>query len=158
MNIRVVGAGRIKEPWLAAGAQEYRKRLRPHAAVELVAVQDEPLPPRGDAAERAIRRREGERILRHVPPGWRLVALDVGGKMLSSEELAGWLAGEALRGHGDFAFAIGGTLGLDEEVLGRADLQLSLSRLTFPHQMVPLLLLEQLYRACKINAGEPYHR
>ena len=159
MNVRLIGAGRIKEPFLAEGAQEFTKRLRPYASVDLVAVEDDPLPGRlSPAAEATVRRREGERLLRHVPPGWRLVALDVGGRMFTSEELARWLEQEKLAGHANFAFVIGGSLGLSEEILARADLRLSLSRLTFLHQMVPLLLLEQLYRACKISAGEPYHR
>lgn len=159
LRIRIVGAGKIRERfWLDAMA-EYQKRLSAYARVEVVAVADEPVPERVSAAEAAaIKEREGQRLLRAMDPGQAVVALDLRGATMSSEAFAAWLAERAVAGQGSFAFVVGGTLGLADSVLARADLRLSLGPMTFPHQMVPLLLLEQIYRACRINAGEPYHR
>lgn len=159
MRIKIVSVGKIKEDYLQGGVAEYARRLRPYVNLELVSVRDEPIPDQpAEAEEAAVVAREGERLRHQVRDGTYLVALDQGGTALTSEELAGLLDRLALAGRSDLTFVIGGTLGLDRQLLARADLTLSLSRLTFPHQMVPLLLLEQLYRAVKISRGEPYHR
>lgn len=122
---------------------------------------EEPLPrPLRPATAAATLAREGERLLKALDAlgsGVRVVVLDVGGRSLSSEELAAYIDGLAVEGVPGIAWVIGGTLGLDGRVKERADLRLSLSALTFPHQLVPLLLLEQLYRAHRIIRGEPYH-
>lgn len=159
MRIRIVGVGRIKERYWLDGMAEYQKRLGPYARLELVQVQDEATPDRASAAEcEQVKAREGERILKVLGPSEFVVALDLTGQQVSSEELAAWLKERGLKGQSQIAFVIGGSLGLAPAVLQRAQLRLSLSRLTLPHQMVPLLLLEQLYRAFKINEGAPYHK
>ncbi|MFO7173557.1 MAG: 23S rRNA (pseudouridine(1915)-N(3))-methyltransferase RlmH [Bacillota bacterium] len=159
MRIRILIAGKVRERYLQEGAGEYLKRLRPYARVEMVELQDEPLPEGASPGELArVREREGERLLRALKEDEYLVALDIRGRQFSSEEFSLWLQERALRGESSLAFAIGGTTGLAPAVLERARLRLSLGLMTFPHQMVPLLLLEQIYRGFKIAAGEPYHR
>ena len=105
-----------------------------------------------------VKEREGERLLKQLDASEYVVALDMRGEPLSSEELAAFLAERGLRGQSSLAFVIGGSLGLSRVVLKRADYKLSLGRMTFLHQMVPLILLEQIYRGFKINRGEPYHK
>ncbi|MGE5553228.1 MAG: 23S rRNA (pseudouridine(1915)-N(3))-methyltransferase RlmH [Betaproteobacteria bacterium] len=161
MQVRIVAVGTLREPHWQAAAREYLKRLQPYARVEVVEVKEEPLPELGlTAEEAAARRREGERILAILakPPRTHLVALDVQGQELSSEGLADYLAKSALEGQPSVAFVIGGASGLAPEVLTAANLRLSLSRLTLPHQLARVVLLEQLYRAFKIMRREPYHR
>lgn len=159
MRIKILLAGRVRERYLQEGMAEYLKRLGPYARVELVQLPDEPVPERAAAAELAgARQREGERILKALDDGAYLVALDLQGRQLSSEEFAAFLRERAVRGEPNLAFAIGGSTGLAPAVLERARLRLCLGRMTFPHVLVPLLLLEQLYRGFRINAGEPYHK
>ncbi|MEW8977838.1 MAG: 23S rRNA (pseudouridine(1915)-N(3))-methyltransferase RlmH [Symbiobacterium sp.] len=161
MHIRLVTVGKVKERYLQEGIREYLKRLGPYARVEVVSVPDEPIPEGASPAqEEQVKRREGERILRVLGQGGpeHVVVLDARGKNLSSEELAAFLAERALRGDSSLAFVVGGSLGLDPAVLARADTVLSLGRMTFLHQMVPLILLEQIYRGFKINRGEKYHK
>jgi 23S rRNA (pseudouridine1915-N3)-methyltransferase len=159
LRIRIVGVGRIKERYWLDGMQEYQKRLGPYARVEVVHVPDEPTPDRASAAEmEQIKAREGERILKVLGGNEFVVALDLAGQQVSSEELAGWLQERALRGQSQVALVVGGSLGLAPAVLQRAQWRWCLSRLTLPHQMVPLVLLEQLYRAFKIHEGSPYHK
>lgn len=158
MQYRIIATGRTREPHFAAAAGEYLKRLGPYARAQIIEVPDRPVPEKGGEAARAeVRRQEGSAILRQVPSGWTLVALDPGGRQMSSEELAGWLRQQGLAGRSSLAFVLGGTLGLSGEVLAAASLRLSLSAMTFPHQLALVVLLEQLYRAARISAGEPYH-
>jgi 23S rRNA (pseudouridine1915-N3)-methyltransferase len=159
VRIRLVTVGKIKEKYLQAGMDEYLKRLGPYARVEVVGLNDEPIPENASPAqEEQVKQREGERILKVIEPGQHVVVLDQRGKEFSSEELAAFLKERALRGQSNLAFVIGGSLGLDRAVLERADTRLSLGRMTLLHQMVPLILLEQIYRGFKINRGEPYHK
>ncbi|MDF2626856.1 MAG: hypothetical protein K0R39_687 [Symbiobacteriaceae bacterium] len=159
MRIKIILVGRVKEKYLLAGIEEYLKRLGPYAKVEIIYLQDEPTPDGASPAqEEQVKAREGERILAQVDQGQYVVALDLRGQTRSSEELAAFLAERSLRGQPNVAFVIGGSLGLAPQVLKRADFKLSLGRMTFLHQMVPLLLLEQVYRGFKINRGEPYHK
>lgn len=159
MRIRLLLVGKVKERYLRAGVEEYVKRLGPFARVEFVQVADDPTPAAASAAlELQVKQREGQRLLEALRAVEYAVALDRHGDMLSSEELAQCLQELALTGRSQVAFLIGGSLGLSEAVLARADRKLSFGPLTFPHQMVPLLVLEQVYRAMKINAGEPYHK
>lgn len=154
MRATVVAVGKLKERHWREAAEEYLKRLRPYVDVRVIEVADVDLT-RDEA--RAIRA-EGEGVLRALPAGARVVALDVGGRELSSEEFAGWLEGHMGSGRGDLAFVLGGAAGLSAEVVARAEERLSLSRMTLPHQMARVVLLEQLYRAFRIIRGEPYHR
>lgn len=159
MRITVVSVGKVKEAFLKEGVDEYTKRLRPYASLRLIEVPDEPVPDRLSVREaEQIKEKEGRRLLERLRPDDYVIALALDGAMWSSEELAAELARLATYGKSQVAFVIGGTLGLSPSVLKRADARLSLSRMTFPHQLVRLILLEQLYRAFKIQCGEPYHR
>lgn len=158
MRITIVAVGKLKEKYLVQGMAEFMKRLTPLARVEIVEVGEEYMPEAPSPAEKAqILRKEGERLLRRVPEGSHLVVLDVQGAPRSSEELAARISELALAGRSHFTFLIGGAFGLSEEVRQAADERLSFSAMTFTHQMVRLLLLEQIYRAFKINRGEKYH-
>jgi len=158
MHITILCAGKIKEKYLSEGIAEFLKRLKPFAQVEVREIQEERMKDHPSDAEKAqTLRKEGERLLALVPDGSRLYVLDVHGEELSSEELAGELAELGLQGKSNITFLIGGAFGLSEEVRKAADKRLSFSRMTFTHQMVRLLLVEQIYRAFKINRGEKYH-
>lgn len=158
MRITVVCAGRIKEKYLSAGIAEFLKRLRPFAQVEIREIHEEKMPDEPSEAEKEqVLRREGEKLLKLVPAGSYLFVLDVHGREMSSEELASRLDQLGLSGRSNITFLIGGAFGLSREVRAAADERLSFSQLTFTHQMVRLLLVEQIYRAFKINRGEKYH-
>lgn len=153
MRLRIVAVGRLKEPHWKAASAEYLKRLRPYANVEVIEVDGRDIGP--DAA-RAVAA-EGADLLRSVAAGSRVVALDPGGREMTSEELAAHLAELMVRGTSDVTFVIGGSAGLAGEVLARADERLALSRMTLPHQLARVVLLEQVYRAFRIMRNEPYH-
>lgn len=158
MKITIVAAGKIKEPYLAQGIAEFQKRLAPMARLDIVEIAEERVGDDPSPAEKAQALiREGRRLLRCVPQGSCLFVLDVFGTARSSEELASRVAALALDGQSALTFLIGGPFGLSEEVREAAAERLSFSRMTFTHQMVRLLLVEQLYRAFKINRGEKYH-
>ncbi len=158
MNITIVCAGKIKEAYLREGIAEFTKRLRPYAKLEVKEIQEERMKDSPSAAEkREVLDREGERLLKLVPEGSYLYVLDVYGTELSSEELSAELDTLALGGKSHITFLIGGAFGLAEAVRQAADKRLSFSRMTFTHQMVRLLLVEQIYRAFKISRGEKYH-
>ena len=158
MKIRIVAVGKLKEKYLREGVAEYAKRLAPFASVELLETREEYMAENPSEAQRQqTLAKEGERLLRLVPERSFLIVLDVKGKLLSSEVLAKELASLALQGQSDLTFLIGGAFGLSQAVRERADLRISFSPMTFTHQMVRLLLYEQIYRAFKINRGEKYH-
>ncbi|WP_314762107.1 23S rRNA (pseudouridine(1915)-N(3))-methyltransferase RlmH [uncultured Selenomonas sp.] len=158
MKIRIVAVGKLKEKYLREGVAEYEKRLAPFASVELRETREEYMAENPSEAQRQqTLAKEGERLLRLVPEKSFLIVLDVKGKLLSSEVLAKELASLALQGQSDLTFLIGGAFGLSQAVRERADLRISFSPMTFTHQMVRLLLYEQIYRAFKINRGEKYH-
>ena len=158
MKIRIVAVGKLKEKYLREGVAEYEKRLAPFASVELRETREEYMAENPSEAQRQqTLAKEGGRLLRLVPEKSFLIVLDVKGKLLSSEALAKELASRALQGQSDLTFLIGGAFGLSPAVRDRADLRISFSPMTFTHQMVRLLLYEQIYRAFKINRGEKYH-
>ena len=158
MKIRIVAVGKLKEKYLREGVAEYAKRLAPFASVELLETREEYMAENPSEAQRQqTLAKEGERLLRLVPERSFLIVLDVKGKLLSSEALAKELASLALQGQSDLTFLIGGAFGLSPAVRDRADLRISFSPMTFTHQMVRLLLYEQIYRAFKINRSEKYH-
>ena len=158
MKIRIVAVGKLKEKYLREGVAEYEKRLAPFASVELLETREEYMAENPSEAQRQqTLAKEGEHLLRLVPERSFLIVLDVKGKLLSSEALAKELASLALQGQSDLTFLIGGAFGLSPAVRDRADLRISFSPMTFTHQMVRLLLYEQIYRAFKINRGEKYH-
>lgn len=158
MRFTIVAVGKIKERYLTEGIAEYSKRLTPFCRLDIVEVAEEKMADSPSAADKAkALAREGERLLRAVRPGSHLLVLDLKGRQLASEELAGHLAALALAGTSDLTFIIGGAFGLAPAVVAAAQDRLSFSPMTFTHQMIRLLLVEQLYRAFKINRGEPYH-
>ena len=158
MKITIVCAGKIKEKYLTAGIAEFMKRLKPFAQVEIREIHEEKMPDNPSAAEKEqVLVKEGEKLLKLVPEGSYLFVLDVFGREKSSEELAASLDKLGLSGRSNITFLIGGAFGLSPEVRKAADELLSFSRMTFTHQMVRLLLVEQIYRAFKINRGEKYH-
>lgn len=158
MQFKIVAVGKAREPFIQAGAEEYLKRLRPYGRFAVAELADEPLPARlTPGQEKKILAAEGARIREALRDGDFVVCLDRQGKALSSEEFAAFLDELAGRGRSSVAFVIGGTIGLDPALLKEAGMSLSLSKMTLPHQLARLFLLEQLYRAFKIRRGEPYH-
>ncbi len=159
MKITVIGVGRLKEKYWQAAIDEYSKRLSKYVKLDIIEVPDEKAPENLSAAEEEIvKKNEGERILKNIRDGAYVIALAINGKMLGSEELSEFLNERMVRGAGHIVFVIGGSLGLSPEVLDRADYKLSFSKMTFPHQMMRVILLEQFYRAVKIMKNEPYHK
>ncbi|WP_436374320.1 23S rRNA (pseudouridine(1915)-N(3))-methyltransferase RlmH [Cytobacillus sp. BC1816] len=159
MNISIITVGKLKEKYLKQGIDEYLKRLSAYAKMDIIEVPDEKAPEELSETEMIqVKQKEGERILAKVHPDAHVIALAIEGKMKSSEELADNLDKLATYGKSKIAFVIGGSLGLSQEVLQRADEKLSFSKMTFPHQLMKLILLEQVYRAFRINRGEPYHK
>ncbi|PVV67400.1 23S rRNA (pseudouridine(1915)-N(3))-methyltransferase RlmH, partial [Bifidobacterium animalis subsp. lactis] len=158
MNIDIVCVGKVKERYLRDAIDEYRKRLSRFAKVDVIEVADEKTPEHAsDTLNAQIKEKEGERILKHLRDGAFVVALAIEGDQLTSEQLAARIAQWGLHGVSHLQFVIGGSLGLDPRVLRRANMPLSFSKMTFPHQLMRVILLEQIYRAFKINAHEPYH-
>ncbi|WP_144479393.1 23S rRNA (pseudouridine(1915)-N(3))-methyltransferase RlmH [Cytobacillus oceanisediminis] len=159
MNISIVTVGKLKEKYLKQGIEEYLKRLGSYAKVEVFEVPDEKAPEElSDTEMVQVKQKEGERILSKIGQDTYVIALAINGKLKSSEELADSMDKLATYGKSKIAFVIGGSLGLSDEVLKRADEQLSFSKMTFPHQLMRLILVEQIYRAFRINRGEPYHK
>ena len=159
MNISIIVVGKLKEKYLKAGIDEYLKRLSSYAKIEIVEIPDEKAPEELSAAEmEQVKQKEGEKLLAKLSQDTYVIALAIDGKMKSSEELADSLDKLATYGKSKIAFVIGGSLGLSDEVLKRADEKLSFSKMTFPHQLMRLILLEQVYRAFRINRNEPYHK
>ena len=159
MNISIITVGKLKEKYLKQGIDEYLKRLSAYAKVEIIEVPDEKAPEELSETEMLIvKQKEGERILAKINPDAHVIALAIEGKLKTSEELADGLDKLATYGRSKVAFVIGGSLGLSEDVLKRAEEKLSFSRMTFPHQLMRLVLVEQVYRAFRINRGEPYHK
>lgn len=159
MKITVITVGKIKEKYLEDAIAEYSKRLSRYCKLEIIQVADEKTPDRAsEVVETQIKDKEGERILSHIKDTAYVVALAIEGKMISSEELAELIDGLGVRGESHIQFVIGGSLGLSKKVLERADYKLSFSRMTFPHQLMRVILLEQIYRAYRIMKNEPYHK
>lgn len=158
MRVTIVAVGKIKEKYLTEGIKEFSKRLTPFCRLEIVEVAEERMPDSPSAAEKAkALAREGERLLKQVRPTSYLVVLDVAGTQVASEAFAAKLDELALAGQSDMTFIIGGAFGLSPEVVSAAAERLSFSKMTFTHQMIRLLLVEQIYRAFKISRGENYH-
>ncbi len=159
MQIQIVCVGKLKEKYWVGAVEEYSKRLGPYARLEIRELPDEKTPDSmSPAEEEQVKAREGERILAALKPDAHVVALAIDGETWTSEQLAAHLVRQAVYGGGSVVFVIGGSLGLSSAVLARADKRLSFGRMTYPHQMMRVLLLEQVYRAFKINRGEPYHK
>ena len=160
MSTAILCVGKMKEKSYRQMADEYLKRLSRYGKYEETEIPDLPEPASGssEALEEQLKGKEGEAILARIRPGDRVIAMTIGGKRRSSEELAKHISDLKTGGVSRFVFVIGGSLGLGGNVLARADEELSMSPMTFPHQLARVMLLEQLYRAEKINAGERYHK
>lgn len=159
MNINVIGVGKIKEKYLKLGIDEFKKRLSKYCKLDIIELDDEKAPEKLSEKEMImVKEKEGKRILSKIKDTSYVIALAIDGKNLSSEELADKMSDLAVRGNSNITFVIGGSLGLSDEVLDRADYKLSFSKMTFPHQLMRLILLEQVYRAYRINNNEPYHK
>lgn len=159
MKITVITVGKIKEKYLRDAVAEYVKRLSRYCKLEIIEVADEKTPDQAsETVEEQIRDKEGERILKYIRDDMYVITLEIGGKMVSSEELADRINMLGIRGQSSVAFVIGGSIGLGREVLKRSDYALSFSKMTFPHQLMRVILLEQVYRSYRIINGEPYHK
>ncbi|OAJ74709.1 23S rRNA (pseudouridine(1915)-N(3))-methyltransferase RlmH [Brevibacillus sp. SKDU10] len=159
MQITIITVGKLKEKYLKEGIAEYVKRLSAYCKLNAVEVNDEKAPEELSATEmEQVKRKEGERILAHIKQDHYVIALAIEGQMWSSEKLSSEMDKLALHGRSQVAFVIGGSLGLADEVLKLADAKLSFSKMTFPHQLMRLVLVEQIYRAFRISRGEPYHK
>jgi 23S rRNA (pseudouridine1915-N3)-methyltransferase len=154
VKVTLLAVGKLKEPHWRSAAGEYLKRLGPYASVRVVEVRDRDV----ESDEARGVEEEGADLLRALPDAAKVVALDAGGRQRTSEELASWFDELTRSGASEVVFAIGGAAGLSAAVRERADESLSLSRMTLPHQMCRVVLLEQIYRAFKILRREPYHR
>lgn len=159
MNIHIVCVGKCRERFWKEAVSEYSKRLSRFCKLTVTELADEKIPDNaGSAAEAAVLEKEGERILSALRPNEFVVTLCVEGRQKDSVQFAEFVRESALAGKSNLAFVIGGSLGLAEAVKQRSGLRLSFSEMTFPHQMMRVILLEQLYRAFKINANETYHK
>lgn len=159
MKITLITVGKIKEKYLKDAIAEYSKRLSRYCKLEIVEVADEKTPDKAsEALENQIKEKEGNRILSHISDSDYVIALAINGKERDSVELAEHIRSLGLHGKSSLAFVIGGSLGLSEEVLKRADEKLSFSKMTFPHQLMRVILAEQIYRSYRIIHGEPYHK
>ena len=159
MKISVITVGKIKEKYLRDAIAEYSKRLSRYCRLEIIEVADERTPDQAsEAVEENIRTKEGERLLKYVRDDMYVITLEIGGKMLTSEQFAEKIETLGIQGKSSIAFVIGGSIGLGREVLKRSDYALSFSKMTFPHQLMRVVLLEQVYRGYRISNGEPYHK
>lgn len=159
MRITLITVGKIKEKYLKDAIAEYQKRLGAYCKLEIIEVADEKtLDNASEVVEDSIRHKEGERILKYVKDDAYVITLEINGKQLSSEELADKMEKLGVQGTSHIMFIIGGSIGLGKEVLKRSDFALSFSKMTFPHQLMRVILLEQVYRGYRIMNGEPYHK
>ena len=159
MKITLIAVGKIKERYFEDAIREYSKRLSRYCRLEIIQVADEKTPDgASEALEEQIKEKEGRRILDQIREGAYVIALAVEGKQLDSLELAARMERLAVEGKIQLVFLIGGSVGLSKEVMRRADFALSFSAMTFPHQLMRVILLEQIYRSFRIRAGEPYHK
>lgn len=159
VNIDIAAVGKIKEKYLTDGIKEYTKRLGRYCTLNIIEVEDEKAPESLSGKEMELaKQREGERLLSKIPSGAFVIALAIEGKQLSSEELSEKFSDIMVDGNSHVVFVIGGSLGLSQDVLSRSQMKLSFSKMTFPHQLMRVVLLEQVYRAFKIMKNEPYHK
>ena len=159
MKITLITVGKIKEKYLKDAIAEYSKRLSKYCKLDIIEVADEKtLDNASETVEDMIRFKEGERILKHVKDDAYVITLEIQGKLLTSEELADKIDSLGIQGTSHIVFIIGGSIGLGTEVLKRSNYALSFSKMTFPHQLMRVILLEQIYRSYRIISGEPYHK
>lgn len=159
MSIKIIAVGKLKEKYLKSGIDEYLKRMKSYSKVEIVEVPDEQAPENlSDKDLEIVKIKEGERILSKIKKEDFVINLEIGGKLFSSEELAELIEKCQLDGRDSIIFIIGGSNGLSKEVIQRGDFSLSFSKMTFPHQLMRLILIEQVYRGYRIINNHPYHK
>lgn len=159
MKIRIISIGKIKEPYLKQGIQEYQNRLKPYVNLEIIEVNDEPCPEKpNDSQINKVKNVEGEKVMKLLKPSDYVITLDLNKKQMTSPEFAKFINDKMVLGGSSITFLIGGSYGLSDELKLRANDSFSLSNMTFLHQMTRLILLEQIYRAYKINKNEVYHK
>ena len=159
MKITVLAVGKVKEKFFREAIDEYKKRLSRYCRLEIIEVEDERAPESlSPAQEIQVKAREGEALLKKIPPKAWCIALAIDGRKKDSPGISGKLECLALAQKSHLVFLIGGSLGLSDEVLKRADERVSFSDMTFPHQLMRVILLEQIYRGFKISCNEPYHK
>lgn len=159
LKITIITVGKIKEKYLTEAIKEYSKRLSKYCKLEIIEVPDEKTDENASETMNKITKgKEGERILKYVKDDSYVITLEILGKMLTSPELADKIDKICINGISNIVFIIGGSLGLSENVSKRSDYKLSFSKMTFPHQLMRVILLEQIYRAFRINNNEPYHK
>lgn len=159
MQIDIICVGKVKEQYLRDAIAEYSKRLGRYCKLNILEVADEKTPEHAsEGVERQIKAKEGERIAKHIKPGAYVMALAIDGQQVTSEGFARKIDQLGIQGVSHIQFVIGGSIGMDDAILRQANYKLSFSKMTFPHQLMRVILLEQVYRAYKINAHEPYHK
>ena len=159
MKITILCVGKIKEKYFSDAIAEYAKRLSRYCKLEIVEVADEKTPDRASQTEiDQIKAKEGDRLLKYVKDDAFKIVLAIQGSRMTSEKFSAYIEQLGVRGVSHIMFIIGGSIGLGEEVMKRSDFALSFSKMTFPHQLMRVILLEQIYRSYRINSGEPYHK
>lgn len=159
MNITVIAVGKIKEKYLKLAIDEYSKRLSKYCKLNIIQLPDEKTPDKSSLKdELIIKEKEGNLILKHIKDNQFVIASDLKGKSITSEKFSKVIENCAISGNSNIVFVIGGSLGLSTSVLSRSNYKLSFSKLTFPHQLFRVMLLEQIYRCFRITKGEPYHK
>ena len=159
MKITIISVGKLKEKYLRSGIEEYSKRLSRYCKLELIEVPDEKCPESlSDADKEIIKNKEGQKIQGKIKEGSYIISLEIAGKMLTSESLATQFEKVMSSGFSHVTFLIGGSLGLSDQLKQKSSLSLSFSKMTFPHQLMKLILVEQIYRSFRIIRNEPYHK
>ena len=159
MNITIISVGKLKEKYLKQAIDEYSKRLSRYCKLDIIELPDEKTPDNASEKEELqIKEKEGQLILSKVKENAYVVAMDLKGKQLTSEELSSFVENCGVMGNSNITFIIGGSLGLSQQVINRANYKLCFSKMTFPHQLFRVMLLEQIYRAFRIMKNEPYHK
>lgn len=159
MTITIITVGKLKEKYLKDAIDEYSKRLSRYCKLDIIELPDEKTPDNASEKEElAIKEKEGQAILNKIKDNMFVIAMDLGGKQLTSEEFASYIDNLGITGNSNIAFIIGGSLGISKSVLARSNYKLCFSKMTFPHQLFRVMLLEQIYRGFRIMKGEPYHK
>lgn len=159
MKITILAVGKIKEKYFADAIREYAKRLNRYCRLEIIEVADEPVPEHASGHEEdLIRAREGERLKRYIKEGAYVISLAIQGRQVSSEEFSEKIEELGIHGESHIVFIIGGSIGIDQRILQESRERISFSKMTFPHQLMRVVLLEQIYRGFRIMKGEPYHK
>ncbi|SNX53712.1 23S rRNA (pseudouridine(1915)-N(3))-methyltransferase RlmH [Thermoanaerobacterium sp. RBIITD] len=159
MNINIIAVGKIKEKFIEDGIREYVKRLKPYCNINIIEVNDEKAPEGlSDKEKLDVMHKEGIKIVDKIRKGSFIISLCIEGRQMDSVEFARYIEDVMTEGNSNMTFVIGGSLGLNDDVKSMSNLKLSFSKMTFPHQLMRLILVEQIYRAFKIMKGEPYHK